>query len=97
MALEPMTALLAVLEASSHQQHSRTFVLCRRSLITSIITKGSLQCLASLVHLQCTPVSWHNASSVGRLYLILFIWTKYLPVKNKENFETNEFDENMML
>lgn len=83
MALRTMTALLDVLEPSSHQQPNRVFDSWERSLIKSIVTMGNSQCLASLVHLHCTPVSWHNANKVGRLYLIPFIDMKTLPVGNK--------------
>lgn len=56
-------------------------------MIKSIVTKGNSQCLASLVHLQCTPVSWDSANNVAMLYLILFIEMGSLPVENKGNEE----------
>lgn len=35
-------------------------------------------------------MSWHNANSVGKLYFILFMGMKYLPVRITE---TKDFDK----
>lgn len=59
--------------------------LWERSLIKSIVTKGNSQYLASLVHLQCTPVSWDSANNVSMLYLISFRYVECFPLDNKGN------------